>query len=375
MATLESSYRDHAHVARDESPTEMKTSKVAGTIPFPGSAPVGASRGEAEAGASESFRSAGGDSENPSPPRRMGSLLGAGLAARLGASRGPNFRYAAKSAGGGFVVSRHSAALEFKDAVTKMASERSQEKFDKRPWYILNPEAKGMGTWDAVTTTALIFTAVVTPVEVGFLPAPTSALDPLFCINRVVDSVFVLDMIAQFFLMVRIEKPMGLTMSVEWEYRLPQIALCYMKGWFALDLFSIAPMAFDIIPVINTADDGEQTSASPPRAAKALRVVRILRLIKLSRLIRSSRILKRWEVRNSLPTSVVTLIALMFAVLVIAHWIACLLSIQTTIDGEPEATCIPICGSNPGHADSYVGCYSQTFRAPCRDRVGDLWIL
>ena len=83
-------------------------------------------------------------------------------------------------------MSRHSAALEFKDAVTKMASERSQEKFDKRPWYILNPEAKGMGTWDAVTTTALIFTAVVTPVEVGFLPAPTSPFDPLFCINRVI---------------------------------------------------------------------------------------------------------------------------------------------------------------------------------------------
>ena len=94
-------------------------------------------------------------------------------------------------------------SLQLKDVQTA-ALDRSSEKLEKRPWYILNPEAKGMGYWDALTTVALIFTAIVTPVEVSFLPAPTSALDPLFCINRLVDAVFIVDMTLQFFLMVKI---------------------------------------------------------------------------------------------------------------------------------------------------------------------------
>ena len=237
-------------------------------------------------------------------------------------------------------LARHGARRSLQlENVQAAALDRSSEKLEKRPWYILNPEAKGMGYWDALTTVALIFTAIVTPVEVSFLPAPTSALDPLFCINRLVDAVFIVDMALQFFLMVKSEKPEGLTMQVEWEYRLPNIAMLYLKGWFVLDFLSIAPMAFDIIPVVNAADGSDESSAaSPPRAAKAVRVVRILRLIKLIRLIRSSRILKRWELRISLPSAVVTLVTLIFGVLVISHWIACVLSLQTTIEGDPASS-------------------------------------
>ena len=89
------------------------------------------------------------------------------------------------------------------------ALDRSSEKLKDRPRYILHPEAEGMRYWDAVTTIALIFTSIITPVEVSFLPAPTSALDPLFCINRLVDAVFILDMALQFFLMFKSKKPQG----------------------------------------------------------------------------------------------------------------------------------------------------------------------
>ena len=45
-----------------------------------------------------------------------------------------------------------------------------------------------MQRWDLLTLLCLLFTALVTPVEVAFL---TTKLNALFIINRVVDAVFV----------------------------------------------------------------------------------------------------------------------------------------------------------------------------------------
>ena len=48
-----------------------------------------------------------------------------------------------------------------------------------------------------VTTTALIYTALLTPFEVGFLSASTT-VDVWFVINRLLDVIFILDMALQF---------------------------------------------------------------------------------------------------------------------------------------------------------------------------------
>jgi hypothetical protein len=57
-----------------------------------------------------------------------------------------------------------------------------------------------MPYWDMTTSLALVFVALVTPLEVGFLDTASSALDPLFLTNRLVDVVFVVDLVLQFFL-------------------------------------------------------------------------------------------------------------------------------------------------------------------------------
>ena len=54
--------------------------------------------------------------------------------------------------------------------------------------------------WDAATTCSLIFTAIVTPVEVAFLTPPPQELrweNTLFLINRAVDCIFIIDMLIQ----------------------------------------------------------------------------------------------------------------------------------------------------------------------------------
>ena len=69
------------------------------------------------------------------------------------------------------------------------------------PWLIDPRVSKRVGYWDALTAMALIFTATITPYEVGFLPTADSLLNPLFLLNRVVDVIFILDMLIQFFTM------------------------------------------------------------------------------------------------------------------------------------------------------------------------------
>ncbi len=60
--------------------------------------------------------------------------------------------------------------------------------------------------WDAIAVLALVFTATIVPVDVAFIPPGEGSFtsqmdDPIFVCNRVVDAVFALDLVLQFFLM------------------------------------------------------------------------------------------------------------------------------------------------------------------------------
>ena len=64
--------------------------------------------------------------------------------------------------------------------------------------YLIDPRTSvRLPYWDGISALALLFTAIVTPYEVAFLP---SDLIYLFIVNRTVDVVFLLDVVVQFFL-------------------------------------------------------------------------------------------------------------------------------------------------------------------------------
>jgi hypothetical protein len=65
-----------------------------------------------------------------------------------------------------------------------------------------NPLSKKLMYWDIVTSTAMLYTAFVTPFEVGSLNSDTSG-DALFMLNRAVDGVFLLDIFLTFFVPYR----------------------------------------------------------------------------------------------------------------------------------------------------------------------------
>ena len=123
----------------------------------------------------------------------------------------------------------------------------------RRAWWVIDPRtSKRARQWDSVTSIALIFTALVTPYEVAYLP-PNGA-DALFIINRLVDLVFVADMVLQFCLMYQISS--SALEGVRWEEEAGNIARHYLRGWFGMDLFSVAPSIFDIMPVVQGQSGG-----------------------------------------------------------------------------------------------------------------------
>ena len=122
-------------------------------------------------------------------------------------------------------------------------------------------------TWDIVTGVALIVTATTTPFEVGFLPPPKRADEALFILNRVIDGIFLADVMLQFFLMYRKESSSAEVEESAWEVRLDRIAHRYVKSrFFYIDILSLVPSIFDIMPVVQGGDNSSPKALKTPKS-------------------------------------------------------------------------------------------------------------
>ena len=213
----------------------------------------------------------------------------------------------------------------------KALSEQKSKPAVKRQWYILDPLSNAVKRWDLVTAIVLMYTAFATPFEVAFLKPPTSGNDALFIINRLVDTVFILDMILQFFLMC--PAPKNERVSSMYETRPRAIAARYLSGWFWIDAGSILPSLLDVLTLNSDTEDSRGTSP-----LTTLRVIRALRLFKLVRLVRSSRVLQRLMIRVATPRATVTLLSLICECMLVAHAFACALGMSATFPASPLDT-------------------------------------
>ena len=128
--------------------------------------------------------------------------------------------------------------------------------------YTISPFDGRIQGWDLVTGSALIFTALVAPFEVAFMPPPPSAADALFLLNRLIDCIFFADMVLQFFVRsISDLEPPPLAMN----------AGRYLRGWFWLDAIALFPSCvFDVLPLVLKQDsDGK----SPLTLLRILRAV------------------------------------------------------------------------------------------------------
>ena len=158
-------------------------------------------------------------------------------------------------------------------------------------------------------------------------------------INRIVDTIFFVDMLVQFFLMVEKQAPASSSKGTIWLSSPGAIAKNYLTSWFLLDLTSILVsvfdfMCFDFVSELLGGGSGDLTKL------KILRVLRVLRLVKLVRLARASRMLKRLEQRFAINYAYLSLSKAVVSVVVLAHWFACIWVLQAKVQDDMSNTWI-----------------------------------
>ena len=253
------------------------------------------------------------------------------------------------------LLAEHTKKYHLTDDEKKEKSEREINsmiahftQLTKVPKFLILPESKYMQRWDVVTIIALLFTAVVTPFEVALLK---TNYDGLFFLNRVIDAIFVKDMIMNFFLAYRDESKEGGNKLVQ---KFAKIIHHYLYGWFAIDLVSIIP--FDLL--------GLAFDSATLQRLKVIRVIRLLRLLKLMRVVRSSRVFKRIESRISLSHSTQGLLKFSTMLVTVCHWLACAWVMQAELT-QDEA--IEKAGCAADDENSTAGC--EGWGGPSRMKV------
>ena len=187
---------------------------------------------------------------------------------------------------------------------------------DPRKW----PTAFAL--WDVCCGLALTFVALVTPFEAAFLEAPASPTEHLFLFNRVVDLVFIVDFMLQWFLMVQLNTREG----VRWISQPSRVAVHYIKSWFFLDALSVGVSTFDYLTVF-----GDPDGVGSMTELRTLRVLRALRLIKLIKVLGAARVFKRWETKIAVNYAALSLIKCLIGLLVESHWFACIWTLQAKL--------------------------------------------
>jgi len=164
--------------------------------------------------------------------------------------------------------------------------------------FLIMPDTPMMQRWDLVILTCLLFTATVTPYEVAFTE---TSINAMFLINRLVDLLFLCDMLKEFKLMYWANGRLirNRRMIVE----------RYLKSWFLIDVITILP--YDSAKFLFSDDIG------------ALRMVRLFRLAKLLRILRASRIFNRWETKLGLQHTSIMTVKLIISLSAACHWLAC----------------------------------------------------
>jgi len=148
---------------------------------------------------------------------------------------------------------------------------------------------------------ASAFVAFVTPVQIGLLEITS---DALLAVSLLVDFVFLVDLILQFFVMVHVPTPRG----VQREVRLYKIALHYSRSWLLIDLVAVIP--WDLIGL--TAD------------ARGTKIIRGLWTLKMLRLVKPSRIIHKIDIPFYVPyQQQLVLFRFLGFLLVICHWLSC----------------------------------------------------
>lgn len=211
------------------------------------------------------------------------------------------------------VHSLTSIAMRAKTHNDSKPARAKPSKQDAKPqgWYI-NPYSNFRTRWDLLLSVVLIYNGFVIPLRLAF-DMTDDLSSPLFWLDRMVDSLFLLDILLNFRTGVIVN---GGHVSYE------RLAARYIRSWLVVDLVSAAPYE-----LIFLAMEGELPSSSQalqaPKLLRTARVFKALKFLKLFRLLRLKHIFSRWEKALFIKHSISSVIKFFSAMLFLSHWVAC----------------------------------------------------
>ena len=113
-------------------------------------------------------------------------------------------------------------------------AERLRYRLYKANRFLINPNTRQMQYWDILMLGLLLYTATVTPYEVCMMWDTKLFGSPLYVINWIVNALFIVDMVMNFFIPYRESYRKGShVVKNHW-----LIAKHYLRTWFVIDLIS-----------------------------------------------------------------------------------------------------------------------------------------
>jgi len=219
---------------------------------------------------------------------------------------------------GGSMLSRSSHRLTVREALRSSGFSAANDS-----QWLINPEHSSfLSIWEVAVMASLCWVATIAPIQVAILR--DNSFGWLFVINCLIDMIFTIDMVLQFFIMFQKQTSIGYT----WEHRHIKVIQHYLRTWFLIDILSIIP--FDLIAFTSNSDTEAMSKM------KAIKFVRLLRLLKLARLFRAIRIFHHMELHMSVTYGNMALIRFFTILIFITHWLANLWALCLTLVGEEE---------------------------------------
>ena len=144
---------------------------------------------------------------------------------------------------------------------------------------LIHPRSRGKFIFDVVIFGSIVYLAFLIPLDIAMNIETFDVQEPLFWISRILDCLFIIDLVLTFF------TALDPGHSVELILDKNVIAERYLKSWFLIDMISSIP--FDVLIWLSSASFGNDNLFAATRLlrfSKIIRVVKILRVMRLQRL-------------------------------------------------------------------------------------------
>eukprot|EP00941_MAST-03F_sp_MAST-3F-sp1_P000530 g530.t1 len=231
--------------------------------------------------------------------------------------------------------------------------------------YLLHPSSKYKIAWDLFVAVLIIYSVTVIPQRLGFdMPDPTpgSFAD---VIDILIDCMFALDMVFCF-------NVAGVLPDDRLLVDRKEIAITYLRTWFAIDFFSTVP--FDRISKLFLDDINDGDADATLRSLKIVKALRLMRLAKLARVLKLGKLVVHIESMNIDP-GYLKLLTLFLKIFFISHMICCgwgYIGLYFTENGSGDSWISAYNFQNASKEDTYAASLYWTIATVMSVGYGDI---